>query len=279
MQILSKNKRTLYLIVLLIIFIVGSPILVLYSLGYRFGANFLVKTGGVTIRVIEPNVSIFINGEKKRESNFFQKTYFFQNIKPGQYSIRTEKDGKFTWETKVEVFPEYVTEVYPFLIAEKIQTEDIQNIIKSSGSGAGTDSINPEYARLLKKFDSVNHFEKSKHVKAYKNLAAELWNDNIVIVWNGKEDLSPHYFCGFLECGRKIAIPLLTKDVIDFDFYPYRDDVFLVLRGDGLYALSIDGQRNIQWFPFYIKSGIKFFIEEKDLIYIKDGDEIKKIVI
>ncbi len=279
METLSKRKRQIYLITLTIIFVIGAPLLVLYSIGYRFeNMRFITRTGGITVRVNEPNVSIYINNEKKRESNFFQKTYFFQSIQPGKYSVRTEKQGFFPWETKIEVYPEYVTEVYPFIIEEKTNTEDIPKFLQSGGSGAGVGYENKEYNDIEKRFSSINHIEKGKIAKAYKDMVAEIWNNNIIIVWNGKESSSPYYFCGFLECSKKIVVPLLGSNVIDFDFFPYRDDVFLVLKNDGLYGLAIDSEQSIQWFPLYFGKNIKFFVEDRDTIYIKNGEEIKKLI-
>jgi len=98
----------------------------------------------------------------------------------------------------------------------------------------------------------------------------------LAVTWLGKKDNTPYYFCrnheslpkatttvrqfgpqpkpeplktrGSLTCQERVVIPIDTKTVQWFDFFPGLDDWLLVHLDDGLYALEIDdrGGRNRQ---------------------------------
>ena len=280
METLSRKKRTIYLIILAIVFVIGAPLLVLYSIGYRFdNTRFLVKTGGITVYVDNPNATVYINNTKERDTNFFQKTYFFQNIKPGNYNIRIEAPGMFPWESNVHVFPEYVSEAYALIVPEKVIFEEVLMVSKPIlGADSGGASINEVYSEYLETFAKINHLSNAGLSKVYKNIIAEKRGNNLSLIWNGKEENAPYYFCGFLECSKRVNVAL-SGEVLDFDFFPHRDDVFLILKSDGLYALAIDSEQNVQWFPLYVGTNLKFYIEDRDVLYVKDKERISRLQI
>jgi len=107
-----KTRRFLY-IFFIIIFIITTPLICLYSTGYKIGSNFIIKKTGMLILDTEPKgAKIYING--KLQNNFFKK-YFtkknsqittpakIKNILPGNYDIKIEYEGYWSWEKKLKI--------------------------------------------------------------------------------------------------------------------------------------------------------------------------------
>jgi len=275
METLSSKKRIIYLIILTIIFFIGAPVLVLYSIGYRFDSlNVFIKTGGINVVTRESNAEILINDKKVRQTNFFQRTYFFQNIKTGSYNVEVRKAGMQPWSSKVSVFPELVTEVYPFLVQNIIPALEIpQFFLSENKDGLEVKEINKEYERLTDSFSSISYLI-HKLPKEDNDIILELNSNGIVITWNGKISNTPQYFCGVLECSMRILVNYDTSSILDFNFYPGRDDVFLVLKKDGLYAVSVDSEQSPKEFLLYKGSDLKFLIDDNDKVYVQEGDKI-----
>ncbi len=107
-----KIRRFLY-IFFIAIFIITTPLLCLYATGYKIGSNFSIKKTGMLILDTEPKgAKIYINGKLK---NNFLKKYFtkknsqvttpakIKNILPGNYDIKIEHDGYWSWEKKLKI--------------------------------------------------------------------------------------------------------------------------------------------------------------------------------
>jgi len=103
---MDKNLRRIYFITFIVIFLVCAPIIVLYSLGYRydFPKNKLLKTGLLIIESSPRSASVYLNNK------YIQKTPArIINLTPGEYQIRVEKDGCFSWQKTLAVFSKTTT--------------------------------------------------------------------------------------------------------------------------------------------------------------------------
>ena len=276
MEILSKRKRDTYLYGLIAVFVIGAPLLVLYSIGYRFSdISLFVKTGGITIVLREQDTALFIDDEYQRNSNFFQKTYFFQNITSGEHSVKAEKEGYQPWQSFVQVYPEFVTETFPLLIPYKIPFVEIPQFNEPEEGSKKKEAIsNEEYEKLLDIF-VLKQKNSSANLITYRNLSIQETTNDFTLMWEGDNREAPYYFCGVFECSNKLKIkkPYAEK-VKSFDFYPLRDDGILLLTESGLYVMQIDTEQNTQLFNLYQGEKIDFYVENKDRIYIQDGGKI-----
>lgn len=81
---------------------------------------------------------------------------------------------------------------------------------------------------------------------------AWLENENIKLHWIKPDKVQNYYYCLELEnCRTEINLDW-NQDILKFDFLPGRDDVFVVMTIDGIYAVEVDDRsdRNIQ--PIYL---------------------------
>ena len=84
------------------IFIVGAPLMVLFTAGFRYSleSGQLVRTGVLSINTDPRNVSIFIDGKDLEKSTPHVVKYLI----PGSYQLRLERDGYHTWEGELDVY-------------------------------------------------------------------------------------------------------------------------------------------------------------------------------
>lgn len=102
-----------------LIFFIIAPVLVFYTAGYRWNPKKgMVEKNGTLILDTEPRgADIFLNGQYINE----RTPATLQNVAPGFYKIKMQKDGHHTWEKSLQVLPERVTfanEVILWLDAE-----------------------------------------------------------------------------------------------------------------------------------------------------------------
>lgn len=90
-----------------IVFLVSAPALVFYTAGYRWNPKKekIERNGTLIIDSTPSGARIFLNGRDSGETT----PVTMQNVTPGHYDIKVERDGYFTWEKRLDVYPEHVT--------------------------------------------------------------------------------------------------------------------------------------------------------------------------
>ncbi|MBU1032382.1 MAG: PEGA domain-containing protein [Patescibacteria group bacterium] len=93
--------------IFIIVFLVAAPALVFYTAGYRWNPkkDKVERQGTLILDSIPNNARISLNG------NPLSKTtpLTLQNVSPGRYVIRFDKDGYHPWQKQLDVQSEYVT--------------------------------------------------------------------------------------------------------------------------------------------------------------------------
>lgn len=113
-----RKKRKLFFYILAIIFIVATPFILGYSLGYNFDftKQTLQRTGGIFIKSRIGSLSIFLNGQFIKETSFISGGALITNLSSGEYILRLEKSGYTPWSKIVKVEPSLVTELRNILV-------------------------------------------------------------------------------------------------------------------------------------------------------------------
>ena len=93
--------RKLVYISFISLFIILTPLLILYSLGYRydFNTNSLEKNGAFYIKSYPKGANIYINNIDTEEKTPRQIT----NIKPGLYNLEIKKDNYIPWKKQLYI--------------------------------------------------------------------------------------------------------------------------------------------------------------------------------
>ncbi len=114
---MSKNTRTILFLICLILFLLTSPLVILYSQGYRFdlsppdGGIKITQTGGLFIRAEPRQADIYINNDLVKRTDFFFGSALIENLLPKRYKIEVKKENYLSWEKNLEIKEREVTEV------------------------------------------------------------------------------------------------------------------------------------------------------------------------
>lgn len=300
MKPLSRKKRTLYFILSACILLVTAPLVVFYSMGYRFDTILgLGQVGGIYTTAPMNEVDFSLNDKPLGRSSFFKRSALFQDIRPGVYKFSATKNGYYGWHKNVTVLAENVAELHPFMLPDKpvltLVPKDLP-VETPAATTSKTETVkqepkaNPLYkdvaalfvaAPIVKpvivKDTSTIDPESTKKVAIPGMVSKDkidIWYEGgkIFARWNGQIEYAPIFFCSELTCSKEILVYTNSTPITHLDFLPSRNDVVLFSSKNGVYALEADrvSPQNIQ--PLYAK-GADFRIAEDGTIYIKDDKD------
>ena len=292
MKPLSRRRRSLYLILCILVFVVLVPLTLLYSSGYRLGEHFaLVKTGGIYIGSNQPGAELYLNNEFVRGVGILKQGFFVQDLSPGMYTVTVKKEGHYSWEKVLKVQPQLVVEASAFMLPQEMILTPIPEFLQEGQTATRTATrriLNPSYAEATALFATTTTAASanqnillagtktaSSTARVIEGLKKKgdivLWKEkNIVLAtWVGNNSQAPLYFCGEEHlCNREI--PVYAQGARFFDFYPNGNELVILAIDNGVFVAEIDDRsvRNIQ--PMYEKPGAEFRIDD-DVLFIRDG--------
>lgn len=106
-----------------LIFIFLSPIVVYYSIGYKFDSTSkkFQRTGIVSIRTIPKGAQIYVNGSRLNEVT----PDIIRELLPREYSFELEKEGYYPYHMMIQVRPSLVSELNIVLVPKMKEVERI----------------------------------------------------------------------------------------------------------------------------------------------------------
>jgi len=166
MRPLSHNVRRRVLWVLFAIFILGTPLLIGYSKGYRLNdALGLIQTGGVYLHSDISNTLVFLDDEFVENNGAFLRNTLIQDLLPNRYyNLRAQRDGYQSWVKVLYVEPNLVTEARVMMLPSEFDwievpatttlavTEEIEGATSTTGTTSPEVVPNPEYVDLEEYF-------------------------------------------------------------------------------------------------------------------------------
>ena len=168
---MTKRQRTFLFFTFLSLFLVSTPLLLLYYAGYRFDfkQKIVTQTGGIYLKVHPKSVSLSLNLQDTKNTDWLFGTALIDNLLPQSYRVLAEKEGYIPWEKTLEVQKTKVTEAKNILLLPKhIQTKTFTNEV-------GMFWVSPDHSFVLLQKSSLS-----------KGKWLSLWNMQINsehIVW------------------------------------------------------------------------------------------------
>ncbi len=187
MRPLPNKTRVTSLVIMIVLFIIVTPVLIAYSLGYRVldidSVFTLEKTGGIYVHSNISDTTVYLDGEfNKTNGNFFRNT-LIQNLKPEtSHLVEVKKDGYQTWTKKLSVYPSLVTESRVLMIPTTVPQREVFPFTDSHGEGTTTVSAkakifkgkpvptDEEYKNLMTLFEGKDIYATSTQTKLIKSL-------------------------------------------------------------------------------------------------------------
>jgi hypothetical protein len=156
MKPLSRKLRRTTFWVMMVIFILGTPVLIGYSKGYRLNdALVLVQTGGVYLNSDISRATVYIDGDFVENNGAFLKNTLIQDLSPTRvYEIWVTKEGLQSWTKKLPVRAKFVTESYVLMLPEEFVWQTVEATttlaLPETGVKSTTTKVvdNPEYIDL-----------------------------------------------------------------------------------------------------------------------------------
>lgn len=123
-----KTRRKL-LILFIIVFLIASTVIILYSTGWRFDIQTfsIKKTGAIYIETYPKYVSIKINGKDFLDSSGILKNgTLISNLMPKNYKIEIDKKDYYPYYKEIKIEPSLVSELIgTILIPMKLEEKNI----------------------------------------------------------------------------------------------------------------------------------------------------------
>jgi len=113
---MTPGKQKLTILILFLVFVSIIPVIICYSMGYRISDDFkIVETGGIYLSITESDTSLYINDKLKKKAGLVGRNILVQNLKPGTYKIRLEKENYSPWRKNIKIQEGRLKYVFRFL--------------------------------------------------------------------------------------------------------------------------------------------------------------------
>ncbi|MCK4454036.1 hypothetical protein KAU51_01650 [Candidatus Parcubacteria bacterium] len=299
---MSKKSRTILICVLISLFFLITPILILYSQGYRFDFNppdggiKITQTGGLFLKASPKNVEVFLDGRLEEKTSFFFGSVYINNLLPKKYNIQVQKEGYNVWEKNLEVKEKEVAEAKNIILIPKNLELQILNkgvedfwilsenkIILKESAFAEASADKDEWA--LKIFNLENnlksHLISEKEISKKEPELLELKispNGERVILKIGLKEQLEHFILDLTESPNKLISLdslILEPDIEKLDFHPEEPSIIFYFKDGDLFEADLS-KRAENGSQCVLKGLLTYKILENSIYYIDESGYIFK---
>jgi len=297
---MTYKRRTVLFLILLVLFLIATPLTVLYCLGWRFDWNTksIIQPGVFYFKVWPKNAEVYLDDKFKKKTDLFFSSVLLENLKPKKYNVEIKKDGFYGWQKNLEINKREVTESKNIVLVPKDPKFNLLN----KNVEALFFSTNDKKIILKEKTEegwALKLFEIDKNVKSHLISKKDISQEEVELF--GLK-FSPDSKKILLEIGLKERInyylleidkipPVLTSlgslEKPEEFFLPSplkKEVVALTISGDDVYYLDDSGflfknEARLNLIPYEIKketkyeitaSGSNILLQEEDILYIFD---------
>lgn len=132
---MTKKTRTILFYTLALIFIIVASIITLSAQGYKFDFEKMefLQTGGIFVKVYPVGSQVYIDGEPEEKIPSFTRSVLVQNLLPGEYDVKIESKGYYSWEKSLTVEEQKVTDAKNIILfAQDMGFEALKEEIEES---------------------------------------------------------------------------------------------------------------------------------------------------
>jgi len=120
---MNRLTRKIIAFVFIAIFVIGAPILIIYTAGYRYNykKGSLEKSGALVIKTDPSRAEVFLNNKNINEKTPIR----LNNVIPDDYNILLKKDGFYDWTKKLTVKSKETTFAEDVVLFKKSEAQKI----------------------------------------------------------------------------------------------------------------------------------------------------------
>ena len=148
----TKSKRRIIFYLSVLIFLIITPAVILYSLGYYYNLKnqTLIKTGGIFLKSSNASgYQIFLNNNFAKETSFITSGALLGNLDEKEYAVEIKKDGFLSWSKTVKVEKEIVTEIRNILLLPDIAQNKLPASYGTTTTNLTLFSISPDETEII----------------------------------------------------------------------------------------------------------------------------------
>jgi len=259
-------------------FFIMAPILIFYASGYRIDIKRekVIKTGTLFMDGKDiKKANIYIN-DKLYEEPFTEKIFIY-NLLPGDYQIRLEKDGYYSWAKKISIYSNITTFAKDIVLFKK----ELPLSIAEGQIIALT--ISPDSQKIVYLIDTDSFWELYQYNPNTKenfflarfspgkrsSLDVTISNKKVLVNIDNKYSI--------YDIENQKSGPDLTEII---DFLPKNlkwdlqsDNLLFAFYKNSIYSIDIFGKKNEKILEIKNKIYPEFYIEGKDIFYIQQENE------
>src|SRR6185436_16728255 len=239
---MSIKTRLIILGLCVLAFLLVTPYIVLYSLGYRvdFETLQIRGTGGIYVYAQPDPSSVMIDAVSAPKSSYFSSAVFVQNLMPGPHSVLIKKDGYYDYQKSLLVKEREVAKLENVtLFKQKINFALLEN-------GVDYAAISPDESALLLattqkagiNFDIITPGDNQK-----KSVILPVLNGKITeAAWSGDANkivvtVSGNYYLLDASLAQPVIAPLLALvGASQVTFNPQNSQELFFVKNGALYS-------------------------------------------
>jgi len=158
---MTKRKRVFLFFIFFFAFLLITPGIILYSIGYRFDFDNqkITQTGAFYFKVFPKRAQIIINPLYKKEkkvvktTDFFFGTAYIDDFLPKKYEIEIQKNGYYPWKKTLEVKEKQVTDAKNIVLFPK------NTPLSLNQKEVSEFFISPDKTKMVLRQDHKNYWE------------------------------------------------------------------------------------------------------------------------
>ncbi|EKE21223.1 MAG: hypothetical protein ACD_7C00307G0002 [uncultured bacterium] len=176
--------KKIFFWILVVIFLLITPCIVYYAMGYRFSIErgIFIYSGSITLKPTPKEIEVFIDNKQVSTGivNFLNYSYHMGSILPGKYMLEVKSPGYLPWSKEVHVHSGISTEFWNIFLAREKYTKiqyPIKNadnffvspdgkkiaVVETSGNGVDVKILDIKKEEILYSFPFENYkFSKNK---------------------------------------------------------------------------------------------------------------------
>lgn len=118
---MTRKARTVLFTICVLLFLLATPSIVLYSQGYRFDFDkkSVVQTGAFYFKVLPKSAEVYLNGKLKDKTSTLTGSILIENLLPQTYAVEIKKAGFHPWRKSLEIKEKQVTEAKNIILFPK----------------------------------------------------------------------------------------------------------------------------------------------------------------
>lgn len=283
---MTKQTRFIIFIICIILFLVFTPYILLYSLGYKidFKKMELHTTGGIYVKAWPTGAEVFIDSILGQKTGLFNDSVFMQNLTPDMHNVLVKKTGYFDYEKNIPVVGKEVTKLENvLLIKQNLAFEQLSTNVKSySLSPNGKNLLlykNINKKITLENLDLTNASQIIKTNYSLLNQAGEItsfiWSgDSSKVILTLKNNTKISYY--YLDLSATInpsLIIFLDKNSQDINFNPQNNQQLFYLKNNQLFHYNILPNASALPALAILKTVVGYKLENNTIIWLsQDGN-------